>query len=811
MNQGKKNIAKDISQKGFDKYTRYFLIAQLADQIRTKTPMRILDVGGADGLLGNFLKKDEVVIMDVQTVSPNIVLSDITHAPFVNRSFDLVVSSDVYEHISPKNRKKTVSEMLRISKNYIILGAPFYSPEIKEAEIIANNFWLKATGEQHRWLKEHIDNKLPREDELEPFLKERGYTFYKLGTNNLFLWLNVMLFSYYAQRYLIPKDKEREVYRFYNENFVELGDLEEPTYRKIYLIGKRGTLPRINLYKNRKIQRLKQNKLNSLIFNAISDISAQMDSRITMLKNDLQEKENSLQENKNDLQEKKNILQEKENSLQEKESQIHSLEFQIQQIQQSIVMQLANRYRRIMERLLPLGTRRRYYHELCLTGIRVILNEGWKSFWSNFKVWLKQQNTAREIAKLLVDEKPPTDDWSDYWVLSQKIAKIKTQSLKNFSPKKPEWQKQVNNLNRVRLIAFYFPQYHPIPENDRFWGRGFTEWTNVKKAQPNFVGHYQPHVPTDLGFYDLRNEDVMTKQAELAKRYGIYGFCYYYYWFAGKRVMEMPLERMLKTGKPDIPFCLCWANENWTRRWDGRDDLVLLEQQHSDEDDRAVIRDLIRYMKHPNYIRVNGKPLLLVYRANLFPDIKRTTKIWCNLCRKKGIGDIYLGMCESFEHAVENTPPSKYGFDASVEFPPHYMDAPIEPPGKLLNPNYKGKISDYREIVLRYAQKEIPDYTRFRTVMPRWDNTARRQNDSHIFLYSSPGAYQAWLEAMIGHTLKQNSSDECIVFINAWNEWAEGNYLEPDKRFGYGFLEATRNAMEATSKPIILKLELLKK
>ncbi len=358
------------------------------------------------------------------------------------------------------------------------------------------------------------------------------------------------------------------------------------------------------------------------------------------------------------------------------------------------------------------------------------------------------------------------------------------------------WQKEIDKLNQVRLIAFYLPQYHPIPENDRWWGRGFTDWIKVAKAQPNFVGHYQPHLASDLGFYDLRVDEIMEQQAELAKRYGIHGFCFYYYWFGGKRLLESPLERMLTSGKPNIPFCLCWANENWTRRWDGREDEVLIAQQHSDEDDRAVIRDLIRYMQHPNYIRINGKPLLLVYRVELFPDIGRTTHIWRETAQGEGMGEIYLAMVESFQRAGESMHPLAYGFDASVEFPPHGSSVYIDPPGKLLNPNYVGVVSDYREIVLKYLSKQLSGHVWFRTVMPGWDNTPRRQNDSYVFAYATPGSYQAWLEAVLDDVREQNFGEERIVFVNAWNEWAEGAHLEPDQHFGHGFLEATRNGLE---------------
>ena len=360
-----------------------------------------------------------------------------------------------------------------------------------------------------------------------------------------------------------------------------------------------------------------------------------------------------------------------------------------------------------------------------------------------------------------------------------------------------KWQSEIDNLNKINMIAFYLPQFHPIPENDRWWGKGFTEWTNVSKAQPNFVGHYQPHLPADLGFYDLRVEEVMEQQAELAKRYGIHGFCYFYYWFAGKRLLDLPLERIMESKKSTIPFCLCWANENWTRKWDGEEHEVLIKQRHSDEDDGAVIRDLMRYMWHQNYIRIHGKPLLIIYRITLFPNIKRTTQIWRDLCSKEGLGEIYLAMAESFEHSLVLEHPSQYGFDASVEFPPHGMYAPINPPGEVLNPDFAGVIHDYRELVLKYLQRQVPGYVRFRSITPCWDNTPRRQNDPVILSHTCPEAYQLLLEAVLHETHEQNFGDERIVFINAWNEWGEGNHLEPDKRYGHGFLEATRNAHDA--------------
>ena len=218
---------------------------------------------------------------------------------------------------------------------------------------------------------------------------------------------------------------------------------------------------------------------------------------------------------------------------------------------------------------------------------------------------------------------------------------------------------------RVRAIAFYLPQYHPTAENDQWWGTGFTDWTNVVRARPLFPGHYQPRLPADLGFYDLRLPEVREAQAELAREHGIYGFCYYHYWFHGKRLLERPFNKVLASGEPDFPFCLCWANENWTRIWDGLDEKVLIEQ-----DDRRHMRWLAQAFRDRRYIRIGDKPLFLVYRAARMPDPLQTATIWREEARKMGIGDIYLCRVESA--TGEHGDPQLIGFDAAVEFQPDW-------------------------------------------------------------------------------------------------------------------------------------------
>ncbi len=353
----------------------------------------------------------------------------------------------------------------------------------------------------------------------------------------------------------------------------------------------------------------------------------------------------------------------------------------------------------------------------------------------------------------------------------------------------------------VKLIAFYLPQFYPIPENDQWWGKGFTEWTNVSRAFPQFVDHYQPHLPGELGFYDLRVPEVQERQVQLARMYGIYGFCFYYYWFSGKKLLFKPIQQFVSNCKIDFPFCICWVNENWTRAWDGLDREILIQQQYSPENDIAMIRDLEPLLKHPNYIRINDRPLIIIYRPGLLPDPLATQERWRNYCKQTGIGELFLAGTETCGKKSEvNIDPREIGFDAILEFPPNgpllSKLHPINDSLRFVNENFTGVVFDYAEAVKIWTGRPLPPYRLFKTVFPSWDNTARRLERAVIFHRSSPELYKEWLLKACITTLQHPNPEEHIVFINAWNEWAEGNHLEPDRRYGYAYLQATRDALK---------------
>lgn len=361
----------------------------------------------------------------------------------------------------------------------------------------------------------------------------------------------------------------------------------------------------------------------------------------------------------------------------------------------------------------------------------------------------------------------------------------------------------------VKPIAIHLPQFHPFPENDNWWGKGFTEWTNVTKAKPKFKGHYQPQLPSDLGFYDLRLEESMIAQAELAKKYGIYGFCYYHYWFNGKLLMERPLETMLSSKKINIPFCLCWANENWTRRWDGNDTHILIKQDYNLQDDRNHIKYLIQFFKDDRYIKINDKPLLLIYRVDLHPGIIDAVNIWREEAKKSGFPDLFLVCVENFQKDID---PKNFNFDAGMEFAPDFTLAKekylkkfktkylfeklLHKTGVKSSGYFTNKVFSYENLVNDSIIKQKSSYKRFRSVCPAWDNSPRRQTDATIYHGSTPEKFGEWVRFVTQFTKENFEDEESIFFINAWNEWAEGNHLEPDLVFGTAYLESFKRNYE---------------
>ena len=346
---------------------------------------------------------------------------------------------------------------------------------------------------------------------------------------------------------------------------------------------------------------------------------------------------------------------------------------------------------------------------------------------------------------------------------------------------------------RIKAIAFYLPQFHPIPENDRWWGKGFTEWHNVARGRARFPGHYQPHLPGELGFYDLRLVEVQRRQIELAKAYGLHGFCYHHYWFGGQRLLRRPLDQLLANPDLDFPFCLCWANENWTRRWDGLDAEMLIAQKHSPEDDLAFIKDIESALRDDRYIRVEGRPLLIVYRPGLLPDARDTVERWRTYRRSVGLPDLFLVSAQAFDRSN----PRDFGFDAAVEFAPNNMGTPsITAEVADVDADFSGTIYDYSHLVQRSRHYESPsDYLLLRSVTPMWDNEARRPGRGSVFAGSTPPLYREWLENACRYTDAWLGPEKPFVFINAWNEWAEGAHLEPDRAHGYAYLQATADAL----------------
>lgn len=362
--------------------------------------------------------------------------------------------------------------------------------------------------------------------------------------------------------------------------------------------------------------------------------------------------------------------------------------------------------------------------------------------------------------------------------------------------------KVLSGKDTPKVIALYLPQYHPIPENDKAWGKGFTEWTNVAAAKPRFVGHRQPMQPTDLGYYDLRVDSIMPEQIALAKQQGIYGFCYYYYWFSGKRALEMPLDKMLKHKEWDFNFMICWANENWTKRWDGLDEEVILEQKYRDDDPIRFIKDVESILLDKRYIRIDNKPVLMVYRPEKI-NAKKYVKVWREYFRKNY--NLELHLVTVWGSTTDD--PRIHGFDAAMQFFPgavgaregfaeNYHVSEQETKANLLDVRQVSTVVNYRKVVKNqqeYLTKQIKQkFPLYECIAPSWDNDARKKGQGGIvFSYENPDIYYKWLK----NALEVQNKNNCFTFVNAWNEWAEGTVLEPTSHYGHAVLNRTGDAI----------------
>lgn len=380
----------------------------------------------------------------------------------------------------------------------------------------------------------------------------------------------------------------------------------------------------------------------------------------------------------------------------------------------------------------------------------------------------------------------------------------------------------------MKIIAFYLPQFHDIPENDKWWGKGFTEWVNVRKARPLFEGHAQPRIPLNRNYYDLLNDEIKVWQSKLAKEYGIYGFCYYHYWFNGKMVLEKPMEQMLRNQKIDIPFCICWANEPWTKAWVGKKEVIIPQFYGGKPEWKEHFDYLLPFFRDERYIKENGKPLFVIYRAEVIPELNSMLDYWNELAKQNGLNGLKFAYQDMTFDMLTDKDDSR--FDYNIEFQPSYAWIDMHSESPLKRSGIWRKLRSIKRKVYTSFEKmfgfDLDRYIRngknqarlekvnyddvWNAVLKRtprsdkdipgafvgWDNTPRKGHKGRVFIDDSPQKFEEYLTKQIIRAKNVYKKD--IIFMYAWNEWAEGGYLEPDERFGYGYLEAIKNALTKT-------------
>lgn len=379
---------------------------------------------------------------------------------------------------------------------------------------------------------------------------------------------------------------------------------------------------------------------------------------------------------------------------------------------------------------------------------------------------------------------------------------------------------------KARVIAYYLPQFHPIPENDKYWGKGFTEWTNVAKAKPLFKGHYQPRIPADLGFYDLRLPEVREQQAQMARETGIEGFCYWHYWFGnGKRLLQRPFNEVLQSGKPDFPFCLAWANHSWkTSTWEnGGKDRMIVEQRYLGEEDYTMhFQEVLPAFRDKRYITIEGKPLFTIFDPYNFRDVSNFIKTWQRLAKENGLKDIYfIAMCNSTstlqrnaDGALRRVTPNlqssekvyndllNLGFDGINSFGKSRaemlcMGKYARIAKKLLHqylPFLPTHCINYEKIMQHFFAPEDSWQNVYPSIFPQWDRTPRAGNSEGVYVNATPTTFKKHIQDAL-NVIKNKDMEHRILFLRAWNEWGEGNYVEPDLKYGHGFLDAIKETI----------------
>jgi len=369
------------------------------------------------------------------------------------------------------------------------------------------------------------------------------------------------------------------------------------------------------------------------------------------------------------------------------------------------------------------------------------------------------------------------------------------------------------SISMIKPIAFYLPQFHCIPENNEWWGEGFTEWTNVKKSKPLFKGHNQPEVPLSQNYYNLLDCETMINQAKIAKKYGVYGFCYYHYWFEGKLLLEKPLENMLVTPEIDMPFCMCWANESWARTWDGQETNVLIKQRYDDDENgwSKHFNYLFNFFNDPRYIKVDNKPMLIIYKPFLITNLKEMMIFWNKLAIENGFEGIYFGYQypKSFDYDIVTR-----NFDFGIEFEPLYTNYEISKKTKMdkvklclksskainhffslkFKKNNQPSIYNYDFIWSQILSRSPKEKNIMPGAFPAWDNSPRKGNNALVFYPATPEKFGKYIKSQVERAVKVYNSE--YIFINAWNEWGEGAHLEPDEHNKFGYLEALEKAVD---------------